>query len=63
MTLVTILDFTHLSTWEDLQLIRKNKYSLPTGGNLVVVYNLIDAIGSVEFNGVKWVGVDVAWTL
>ena len=29
----------------------------------VVVCNSIGAIGGVEFNGVKWVVVDVAWTL
>ena len=63
MNLVVILDFTHLASWEDLPLILKHKYSLLAGRNSVVVYNLTDAIGSVALNCVKWVGVDVAWTL
>ena len=32
-------------------------------GNLVVVCNLIDAVCSVAFNGVKLVVADVAWTM
>ena len=63
MNLVIILDLTHLSAWEDLSLILKHKYYLPAGGNLVVVCNLTDEIVSLVFNGVKWVGVDVAWAL
>ena len=60
---VIILDLTHFSTWDDFLFILKHKYSLPAGGNLFFVCNLTDAIGSVEFNGVKWVVVYVAWTL
>ena len=63
MTLVIILDLTHLVAWEDLPLILKHKYSLPEENNLVVVCKLTDAICSVAFNGVKWAGMDVAWTL
>ena len=53
MNLVSILDFTLLEAWEDLPLIWKHEYYLPAGGNLVVVCNLTDGIGSVAFNGVK----------
>ena len=53
MALFIFLDLTHLAAWEDLPLIWKQKYSLPAGGNLVVVCNLKDAIVSVEFNGIK----------
>ena len=63
MILVIILDLTHLAAWEDLPLIWKHKHYLPAGGNLVVVCNLTDAIDIVALNGVKWVGVYVAWTL
>ena len=62
MNLVIIPDLTHLAAWEDLSLIWEHKYSLPAGGNLVVVCNLTDTIGSVALNGVKWVGVDVVRT-
>ena len=41
-------------------LTRKHKYSLPTGGRLVVFCNSTGAIGKVVFNGVKRGGVDVA---
>ena len=40
--------------------IWKQKYYLPTGGNLVVVCNLTGATCTVVFNGVKLGGVDVA---
>ena len=56
-------------TWHTWQpesiflLIRKHKYFLPVRGNLVVVCNLTDVRYSVAFNGIKWVVVDVAWTL
>ena len=63
MALVIILDLTHFPAWQDLSLFWKQKYSLPSGVNLVVVCNLTYAIVSVAFNGVKWVGVDVAWIL
>ena len=63
MTLVIIPDLTNLSDWDDFPLIWKHKYYLPAGCNLVFVCNLTDAIGSVEFNGVKLVVIDVAWTL
>ena len=63
MALLTILYLTHWEAWEDLPLIWKHKYYLPEGGNLVVVCNLTYAIGSIAFNGVKLVVVDVAWTL
>ena len=38
----------------------KHKYYLPTGGNLVVVYNSTGAIGKVVINGAKRGDVDVA---
>ena len=60
MTLVIILDLTHLEVLEDLPLFLKHKYYLPSGGNLVVVCKLTYAIGSVAFNRVKCVGVYVA---
>ena len=63
MALFIILDLTHLAVWEDSPLILKHKYYVQSGGNLVVVCNLADAIFSVAFNGVKLVGVDVAWAL
>ena len=44
MTLVIILDLTHLIAWEDLALMWKNKYYLPSGNNFVVVCNLTDGI-------------------
>ena len=62
-TVVIILDLTHLAAWEDLPLIWKHKYYLPAGGNLVVVCNLTDTTDSVAVNVIKYVGVDVAWTL
>ena len=40
--------------------IWKHKYSLPDGGNLVVVCNSKSAICSLVFNGVKLGVVDVA---
>ena len=46
-------------TWQTWQpaiiflLIRKHKYFLSVGGNLVVVCNLIDAVYSVALNVVK----------
>ena len=58
-----ILDLTHLSAWEDSPWIWKHEYYLPAGDNLVVVCNLTDGLGSVAFNVVKWVGVDVAWIM
>ena len=63
MDLFSVRDLTHLSAWGDLLLIFKQKYSLPTGGNLVFVCNSTGAIVRLVFNGVKWGGVDVAWTL
>ena len=56
-------------TWHTLQpeiivlLIRKHNYFLPVRGNLFVVCNLTDVRYSVEFNVIKWVVADVAWTL
>ena len=41
-------------------LIWKHKYYLPAGGDSIVVCNLTDAIGSVEFNGIKLVVAYVA---
>ena len=63
MALFTILDLTHWEAWEYLPLILKHKYSLPAGVNSVVVCNFTGGIGSVAFNGIKIVVVDVAWTL
>ena len=63
MALFIISDLTHYAAWGDLLLSRKNKHSLLTGGNLVVVCKSIGAIGTVVFNDVKRGGVDVAWTL
>ena len=63
MALVIILDLTQLLAWEDLPLIWEHKYSLLTGGNLLVVCNSTDEIGSVAFNGIKLVGVDFSCTL
>ena len=63
MELVIILDLKNLEAWKKLPLIWKHNYSLPAGGNLVVVCDLIDVMGSLAFNGVKLVGVEVAWTL
>ena len=63
MALFGICDFTHWAVWGDLLFIRKHKYYLPAGGNCFVLCNSTGAIGSVVFNGVKQVGVDVAWTL
>ena len=45
-----------MSTW-------KHKYSLPSGGNCVVVGTSIGKIGKVVINSVKRGGVDVAGTL
>ena len=63
ISLFIILDLTHFIAWEDLPLVLKHKCFLPAGSNLVVVCNLTDAMGSLSFNGVYWVGVDVAWSL
>ena len=52
-----------LEAWDNFLLIWKNKYYLPVWGNLVDVFNLTDVICSVALNGVKWVVVDVEWTL
>ena len=38
-------------------------HSLPAGGIVFVVCNSTGAIGSVDFNAVTWVVVDMAWTL
>ena len=63
MALLIILYLKHCTEWEDFPLIWKHKYSLLAGGNPVVVCNLTYVIGSVAFNGVKWLVLDVAWTL
>ena len=63
MALLIIRDLTHCAAWGDLLLIWKHKYSLPAGGNCLVLSNSTGSIGSVVFNSVKIVGVDVAWTL
>ena len=63
MDLFSIRDLTHWAAWVDLLLIWKHKYSLPEGGNCFVLCNSTGATGSVVFNGVKWGGVEVAWTL
>ena len=63
MALLIIRDLTHWTALEDLLLIWKQKYSLPVGGNVFVLCNSTYEIGSVALNGVKWVVVDVAWTL
>ena len=63
MALFIIRDLTHWSTWDDFLLIWKHKYYLPEGGNFFVVCNSTGVIGSVVFNGFKWVVVYVAWTL
>ena len=60
MTLVNIIDLTHLVDWEDLPLIWKHKYYLPAEGNLVVVYNLTYGTVSVSFNRVKRVDTEVS---
>ena len=63
MALFVIRDFTHWASWEYLPLIWKQKYYLPAGGNCFVVCNSTGSIGSVAFNGVKRVFVNVSWTL
>ena len=63
MALLSISDLTHCSAWGYLLLIWKQKYSLPAGGNVLVLCNSTGAIGSVVFNGFKQGGVNVAWTL
>ena len=63
MALFIIRDLTHWVEWEDLLLIWKHKYSLPARGSCFVLWNSTGAIGSVVFNGVKQVVVDVAWKL
>ena len=63
MALFSICDLTHQAAWGDLLFIWKHKYSLPNGGNLVLVCNSTGVIDSVVCNGVKPGGVDVAWTL
>ena len=63
MALFIFRDLKHWAAWEDILLIRKYKYSLPAGGNCFVVCNSTGKIGSVPFNGVELVVVDVAWTL
>ena len=63
MAVFIICDLTHWEAWEDLLLILKHKYSLPSGGNCFVVCSSIGEKGGVAFNGLKWVVVDVAWTL
>ena len=63
MALFNILDLTHWEAWGDLLFIWKQKYYLPTGGNLVVVFNSTGAKGSIVFNSVKRGGVYVSWTL
>ena len=60
MALFIILDLTHLAAWDYFPLIQKHKYSLPAGGNLVVVCNSTGVIGGVAFYVVKWVVLDVA---
>ena len=63
MALLSIRDLTHCAAWGDLLLIRKHKYYLPAGGNCFVLFNSTGTIGSVVFNGVKLLVLDVAWTL
>ena len=57
------LDLEHWAAWGDLLSTCKHKYSLPSGGNCVVIGNSTGKIGKVVINGVKRGGVDVAWTL
>ena len=40
ITLVVILDLTHLAAWVDLPSILKHIYYLPTGGDFVAVCKL-----------------------
>ena len=63
MALFIIRDLTYWAVYDDFLFIWKHKYSLPAGGNFYVVCNSIGAIEIVTSNRVKWVVVDVAWTL
>ena len=63
MSLFSIRDLKYLAAREAFLLIWKHKYYLPAGGNCFVLCNLTDLIGSVVFDGVKQVVVDVAGTL
>ena len=63
MALFNILDLTHWSEWGDLLFIWKHKYSLPTGGGLVLACKRTGVICTVVFNSFKQGGIDVAWTL
>ena len=51
-----------LGSREYFLLIWKHTYYLPAGGNFIVLCNLTDVIGRVEFNSVKWMFVDLTWT-
>ena len=62
MALLIILYLTHWAAWEYLPWILEHKYFLPTGGNLFVLCRSTYSIGSVAFNGVKWVVLGVDWT-
>ena len=59
----SICDLAQWAAWVDLLLICKHKYYLPAGGNYFVFCNPTGTLGSVVFNGVKLVVVDVAWVL
>ena len=63
MSLFSIRDLTHWAAWGYLMLILTQKYYLPDRGDCSVVCNSTGAIGSILFNGVKPVVVDVAWAL
>ena len=63
MALFVIGDFTHWAAWEDFPFVWNKQYYLPAGVTCSVVCSSKGAIGSVAFNGVKLVVVDVAWTL
>ena len=63
MALLSIRDFTYWAAWEDLPLIWKHKYYLPSGVLFFVLCNSTGAIDSAVFNGVKLVVVYVAWTM
>ena len=59
MVLFNIYELTHWAAREYLPLIWKQKYYLPDGSNCFVLWNSTKAIGSVVFNDVKLVVVDV----
>ena len=55
---------THFAAWYNYFVNQKTQiFFLPVRFNLIFVCNLTDLRYSVSFNGVKWVVVDVDWTL